>query len=107
MFRVLLPWSQTWVHISGDRRIRETHSRRKPQCLTSPTSIATEKFENFVLTTSVSTEDPLNHTAVLNEKLSWHYYINDLNATPSDYIQNNIPITNINDELEIQHLRNI
>ena len=40
---------------------------------------------------------------MLNEKLSWHYYINDLNAIPSDYIQNNILVTNISDELAIRH----
>ena len=39
--------------------------RTHAESLTSPTSIAIERFENFLLTIS---EDPLNHTAVLNEK---------------------------------------
>ena len=103
MFCVFLPWSQPWVHISGDRRIRETHSRRKPQCLTSPTSIATERFENFVLTTSVSTEDPLNHTAVLNEKLIWQRSKRNTQQLHT----NNIPVTRISNEFAIRHLRNI
>ena len=100
MFRDFLPWSQPWVHISGDRRIRETHSRRKPQSFASPTSIATEIFENFVLTTSVSTEDPLNHTAVLNEKLSWHYYIKMQHSTTTYKMIFRLPTSVTNEQFD-------
>ena len=51
----------------GPHQQRRTDSRNAltPKTLQVPHSIATERFENFVLTTS---EDPINHTAVSNEK---------------------------------------